>query len=53
MTILFFSCSRIILYVHKLYRICHVKKKKSQKCRATIGNLQVYVSFLLPSQMFG
>lgn len=29
------------------------KKKRSQKCRATIGNLQVYISFLLPSQMFG
>lgn len=30
MTILFFSCSRIILYVHKLYRIRHVKKKKKK-----------------------
>lgn len=38
MTILFFSCSRIILYVHKLYRIRHVKKKKKKKSEMPSNN---------------
>lgn len=44
----YFVCSQTVQNLS-----CKKKKKKIQKCRATIGNLQVYISFLLPSQMFG